>query len=160
MSLEQLPDNSRVWFFGSDRLLTDKEKSELSIELREFVSSWKAHGAELAASFEILHDCILIVAVDEGVTPPTGCSIDKVFKLLEKQPSNWFNRLLIWRAFCNTAKIYSLDDLRLALKNGEVDDETLIINSTVSNLTEVKKSLYIAINESWVSSKLIKEYEG
>ena len=156
MSLERLPDNSRVWFFGSDRLLNDEEKSSLSIELQEFVSSWKAHGAELAASFEILHDCILIVAVDENVTPPTGCSIDKVFKLLEKQASNWFNRLLIWRAFCNTAKIYTVDGLQLALEAGEVDRDTIIINSTVRSLTEVRKSLYISINDSWVSSKLVE----
>ena len=156
MSLERLPDNSRVWFFGSDRLLNDEEKSSLFIELQEFVSSWKAHGAELAASFEILHDCILIVSVDESVTPPTGCSIDKVFKLLEKQASNWFNRLLIWRAFCNTAKIYTVDELQLALKSGEVDRDTIIINSTVRSLTEVRKSLYISINDSWVSSKLVE----
>ena len=156
MSLERLPDNSRVWFFGSDRLLNDEEKSSLFIELQEFVSSWKAHGAELAASFEILHDCMLIVAVDESVTPPTGCSIDKVFKLLEKQASNWFNRLLIWRAFCNTAKIYTVDELQLALKSGEVDRDTIIINSTVRSLTEVRKSLYISINDSWVSSKLVE----
>ena len=156
MSLERLPDNSRVWFFGSDRLLNDEEKSSLSIELQEFVSSWKAHGAELAASYEILHDCILIVSVDESVTPPTGCSIDKVFKLLEKQASNWFNRLLIWRAFCNTAKIYTVDELQLALRTGEVDRDTIIINSTVRSLTEVRKSLYISINDSWVSSKLVE----
>lgn len=156
MSLERLPDNSRVWFFGSDRLLNDEEKSSLSIELQEFVSSWKAHGAELAASFEILHDCILIVAVDESVTPPTGCSIDKVFKLLEKQASNWFNRLLIWRAFCNTAKIYTVDELQLALSTGELDRDTIIINSTVRSLTEVRKCLYISINDSWVSSKLVE----
>jgi hypothetical protein len=156
MSLERLPDNSRVWFFGSDRLLNDEEKSSLSIELQEFVSSWKAHGAELAASFEILHDCILIVAIDESVTPPTGCSIDKVFKLLEKQASNWFNRLLIWRAFCNTAKIYTVDELQLALSTGELDRGTIIINSTVRSLTEVRKSLYISINDSWVSSKLVE----
>ena len=156
MSLERLPDNSRVWLFGSDRLLNDEEKSSLSIELQEFVSSWKAHGAELAASFEILHDCILIVAVDESVTPPTGCSIDKVFKLLEKQASNWFNRLLIWRAFCNTAKIYTVDELQLALEASEVDRDTIIINSTVRSLTEVRKSLYISINDSWVSSKLVE----
>jgi hypothetical protein len=156
MSLERLPDNSRVWFFGSDRLLNDEEKSSLSIELQEFVSSWKAHGAELAASYEILHDCILIVAVDESVTPPTGCSIDKVFKLLEKQASNWFNRLLIWRAFCNTAKIYTVDELQLSLEAGEVDRDTIIINSTVRLLTEVRKSLYISINDSWVSSKLVE----
>lgn len=156
MSLERLPDNSRVWFFGSDQLLNDEEKSSLSIELQEFVSSWKAHGAELAASFEILHDCILIVAVDESVTPPTGCSIDKVFKLLEKQASNWFNRLLIWRAFCNTAKIYTVDELQLALSTGELDRDTIIINSTVRSLTEVRKSLYISINDSWVYSKLVE----
>ena len=156
MSLERLPDNSRVWFFGSDRLLNDEEKSSLSIELQQFLSSWKAHGAELAASFEILHDCILILAVDESVTPPTGCSIDKVFKLLEKQASNWFNRLLIWRAFCNTAKIYTVDELQLALSTGEVDRDTIIINSTVRSLTEVRKSLYISINDSWVSSKLVE----
>jgi hypothetical protein len=154
MSLEQLPDYSRVWFFGSDRLLTDQEKSELSLELKEFVSSWKAHGSELAASYEIFHDCILIVAVDESITPPTGCSIDKVFKLLEKQATNWFNRLLIWRAFCNTAKVYTVDELRLAIEGGEVDRETLIINSTVRTLIEVKKSLYISLNDSWISSKL------
>ena len=154
MSLDHLPDTSRVWFFGSESVLNESQIESLSHDLDAFISNWKAHGSDLMAGYQILHDCILLIAVDESHAPPTGCSIDKAFKLLEKQPSKWFNRLLIWQAFCNTGKVYTVDELRDSISRREMNLESLVFNSTVSNLKEVRDNAYIPVGETWVANKI------
>lgn len=83
--LPSMPDASRVWLFGAQRVLTPSEASNLETEMSQFVSGWQAHGKDLLAGFGLLFHSVLVVAVDESKEPPSGCSIDKVFKLLQLQ---------------------------------------------------------------------------
>lgn len=154
MIISQLPENSRVWFFGASTLIEEPEKIQLISKLDLFVSDWKAHGSDLVAGYEILHDSILLVAVDESVTPPTGCSIDKVFKLLESMETDWFQRLLIWQPFCNTSKILSLSEAKEVYIKRELDGETIVANTMVSTLKEAREQLYIPFKNSWAFAKI------
>ena len=83
--LPSMPDASRVWMFGAQRFLTPDEANHLQAEMSHFVSGWQAHGKDLLAGFWLLLNNVLVVAVDESKEPPSGCSIDKVFKLLKSQ---------------------------------------------------------------------------
>ena len=91
---------SRMWFYGLKQPMSLAQKSELSAIMDEFVSSWKAHGSQLAAAFRIVFDQFLIIAVDESQQQATGCSIDKSVHLLQafgkKHGVDFFNRMLIF----------------------------------------------------------------
>jgi len=156
--LSKLPAHSRIWFFGAQRLLSEIEIQKLEETLKIFVGQWKAHGAQLSADFEILHEAILIVGVDESVAPPTGCSIDKVFQLLKdfhvETGADFFQRTLIWEAFCNSSEIYSIDEAKIALSQGRLKDNTLIVNSLIQSLEAARESIYIPLNASWAAPKL------
>jgi len=154
MIIPGLPGNSRVWFFGASELIDESEKEKLKSELDKFVSDWKAHGADLVADYEILHDSILIVAVDESATPPTGCSIDKVFALLKSFETDWFQRTLIWQPFCNTSKILSLSQAKDGIEMSRLDGETIVVNSMISTLNEAREKLYIPLKDCWAFAKI------
>ena len=97
MSLQGLPDSSRIWLFAADRVLSESESEALQQDLMMFVAEWQAHGADLTAGFELRYGACLVIAVDESQAAPTGCSIDKAFRLLQRFGSehkmDFFNRL-------------------------------------------------------------------
>ena len=76
----KLPDSSRVWLFGAQRILTEIEEISIHRRLLDFIAGWQAHGKDLTADFCIIHRCVLVVVVDESKEAPSGCSIDKVFQ--------------------------------------------------------------------------------
>lgn len=101
LSAIKLPDSSRVWLFGAQRILTEIEEISIHRRLLDFIAGWQAHGKDLTADFCIIHRCVLVVVVDESKEAPSGCSIDKVFQLLQSQKEKfdldffngpWFGR--------------------------------------------------------------------
>lgn len=154
MIIPQLPGHSRVWFFGANRILNSDEIAKLNVQLAEFIADWKAHGTAITAGFEIVHESIVIIAADETLAPPSGCSIDKAFVLLKDSGIDFFQRQLIWRAFCNTSEIYTLSQAKEKLESGNFNAQTLIVNSMVTNLAQVRNQFYIPLNSSWASKKL------
>lgn len=81
-ALAGLPDSARLWTFGVSRPLSREEEARLLKEVDDFLQVWQAHGKALAAARDWRHDRFLLVAVDERVTPPSGCSIDALVRRL------------------------------------------------------------------------------
>jgi hypothetical protein len=77
-----LPDSARLWTFGVSRPLSGEEEARLLAEVDEFLQVWQAHGKALAAARDWRYGRFLLVAVDERVTPPSGCSIDALVRRL------------------------------------------------------------------------------
>ena len=81
-----------------------------------------AHNKELQASFNILNNRFLVIAVNEEFNPIGGCSIDYSLQLL-KDISNTINKNLLDRLIVNykmgsSIKSTTLKDLKNNLKNG------------------------------------------
>ncbi len=73
---EELPEESRVWIYQSDRKFTDEELAEIESGLQQFVEQWAAHGTGLQASFTTRYNRFIILAVNQEAQGATGCSID------------------------------------------------------------------------------------
>jgi hypothetical protein len=80
--LKALPDSARLWAFGASRVLEPHEAALLLERVDAFVLKWAAHGHPLAAAREWREGRFLLVAVDDRVTPPSGCSIDALVRTL------------------------------------------------------------------------------
>ncbi len=156
MIIPNLPKESRVWFFGASKILDNVEGNLLQKELNSLISNWKSHGTMLSAGFEIIHESIVLVAVDQSVENPSGCSIDKVFKLMKAQSVEFFNRNLIWRPYCNTTEIHTIESFKEAFQNGEIREDSLVINSMVENLEQARNHLYLPLNKHWAFNKIVK----
>jgi hypothetical protein len=79
-----MPDASRIWIFGVSRVLDDGEEALLLGRVDDFLSMWAAHGHPLAAGRAWVEGRFLIVAVDDTVTPPSGCSTDALIRELRR----------------------------------------------------------------------------
>jgi len=156
MIIPHLPKESRVWFFGASRILDNVEVDLLKSDLDALTSNWKSHGAAISAGFEILHESIVIVAVDQSVESPSGCSIDKVFNLMKSNDIDFFNRNLIWRPYCNTTEIHTIESFKNAFQNGEIMEDSLVINSLVENLGQARDHLYVPLIKHWAFNKIVK----
>lgn len=97
MSLQQLPDHSKVWLYQADRPFSTTEKEWVREVLLKFIQEWAAHGTKLAAAGEVVGDYHIVLAVDETAHGASGCSIDTSVRFIkglgDELGINFFNRL-------------------------------------------------------------------
>lgn len=158
MSLQGLPDTSRIWLFAADRVLSESESEALQQELQLFVAEWQAHGADLTAGFELRYGTCLVIAVDESQAAPTGCSIDKAFRLLQRFGAQYgldfFNRLLLHRPLCTSSVIKTVSQAQQALDEKDWAASTLVWNAQLQSLGQYRSSAFLPLNQSWAAARL------
>ena len=69
---KNLPNNSRVWIYQSEREFNQKEIEIISAKAEEFINSWTRHGDNLKGSFTIKYNQFLVLAVDESFNNVSG----------------------------------------------------------------------------------------
>ena len=80
---DSLPDDARVWVFGTDRALAAAEAPRLLDVVDGYLSHWAAHGTPLASARDWRDDHFLTIAVDQRAAGASGCSIDALFHQLQ-----------------------------------------------------------------------------
>lgn len=162
MSLSHLAPGSRVWFFIADRPLTEAEATQLIEAMSEFVSGWKSHGSALSAGFELRWNTLLTVAVDESVESPSGCSIDKVFRLLNDFAAatgiDFLNRLLLLVTKPDgTAHIHTRESATIAINSGELQENTPVADVMHNRLGDFIANPLQPFREHWMGKQLFKQ---
>src|SRR5437867_1922282 len=89
----------KVWIYLSDKELNGELLNSVLKAGNEFVQNWKAHEMPLNATFEIQDNRFIVVSVDETTYNASGCSIDKLLRLIKQLEADHklqlLNRLLI-----------------------------------------------------------------
>lgn len=142
LTFDKMPSYSRLWLYQSDRELTDTEVSTISAMLLNFLESWETHGSSLIASFEIRHNRFIILAVNEELTKPSGCSIDKSISIIktieEKFKISLFDRTKIaYFDTTNQIQVVPLLKIKELVINQELTPDTLVFD----NLIQIKEQL-------------------
>ncbi len=124
-----------------------------------FIADWAAHGASLNASFDVLYNRFIIIAVDEKQAMASGCSIDKsvhFVKELEKQfDLNLFDRLQVAYRKGNEIESCSLSEFeKLALQN-DVNGSTIVFNNMVNTKSAFDTEWEVPLKQSWQSRVLV-----
>jgi chemotaxis regulatin CheY-phosphate phosphatase CheZ len=81
---ENLPEDSKIWIYQSNRKFSDAEFSEIETEVKSFLESWEAHSVSLESSYQMKYNRFIILAVNQEVQAATGCSIDKSVMFIQK----------------------------------------------------------------------------
>ena len=152
---KNIPDDSRVWIYQSNRDFTDLDIKIIKNKTTFFIDNWKAHGNDLQASYLIKERRFLVIAVNEKFNPIGGCSIDYSLQLVN-DISNTINldlldRLLVNYRSENKIKSISLKDLKNKIKNRFFLPETIIFNTTVKTKKELSTDFELKISSSWLS---------
>lgn len=159
IEFKDLPPSSRVWFYQAERFLTDTEVERVREDLEEFVNSWTTHGSTMKGSFKIFNSKILILASDNGFQEASGCSIDSMTRQLkalgEKLNTQFFDRSIAY--FKNgELKFCPFFEAKKYIANGEITEDTEVINQQVSTVEEVNKEFKIPAKDSFLKRMFVK----
>jgi hypothetical protein len=150
---ENLTDESRVWIYPSNRPFTESELSVLNTKLHEFVSQWAAHGLQLEASYKIVYERFIILAVNGEVHAASGCSIDASVQFIQSIEASigveLLDKMNVTYRTGNYLAHKSLIDFKKMAKDKAVTAETIVFNNLVNTVGEWHEYWEVPAHESW-----------
>jgi hypothetical protein len=144
---------SKVWIYQSNRAFTNEEVAAIELKINDFASQWKAHGHQLQAKAEVLHNFFLVFTVDEASAGVTGCSIDasvRVVKELEKEYNvDLFNRFNMAYLVDGKVVVASKEDFETLINIKSVGPSTIVFNNMVQTLGDFETKWQVPFEQSW-----------
>ena len=158
VDFKNMPDDSRIWIYQSDKDLNELEISIINDKSTSFLDSWQAHGKDLECSYSIIDKRFIVIAVNENINPIGGCSIDYSLQLIndisDSIQIDLLNRLIVNYKVDNKIASASLNDLKNKIKDGAFPSETIIFNTAINTKGELLTNFEIDIKSSWLSKFL------
>jgi hypothetical protein len=152
---ENLPEESRIWIYQSNRKFTDEEFAEIDNAVRSFVEGWNAHNTALEASYLLKYNRFIILAVNQQVHSASGCSIDDSVRFIQSLEQKYGVDLLdkMNVTFRNGEHIAHkpLADFKKMAKEKAVSENTIVFNNLVNTVGEWNDFWEVPAAESWHS---------
>ena len=160
IDFDSLQGTTRIWIYQSSREFSDSEIGEIKNKLDIFISSWKRHGRDLKASYNIRYNQFIIIAVDENYNKVSGCSIDASVNFM-KQLENDFstdltNKLNISFKDNNAINVVSLSDFKNYANQKKISSNTVVFNNMVTTKADFEKNWEVTANKSWHKRFLVQ----
>jgi len=153
---DDMPANSKVWVYQSNRPFRDVEVQGIRHKLREFILEWTAHGAKLKAFGDVYYNQFIVVMVDEAQATASGCSIDASVHFIKEIEKTFdvdlFDRLTVAYMQGQEVILSSKDDVKQKMNQGEISEDTIIFNNLVNNKDAFESKWKIPLKESWVQT--------
>ena len=152
---DNLPEESRIWIYQSNRKFSDEEVSEIEKLLEEFLNNWSAHGSALEASFTIKYNRFIIIAINQELHQATGCSIDSsvafIQSLEQKYSVDLLDKMNVSFKQGEFITYKPLLDFKKLAKDRSVSENTIVFNNLVNTIAEMKESWEVPASDSWHS---------
>ncbi len=147
-------DDSRVWIYQTQRLLTTAEVDALRADLKQFAKSWVSHNRQLRAFGDVFHHRFVVLMVDESQAGASGCSIDASVAFLRRQAqilgTDLFDRLH-FTIRQNGENVYlSKEDFAAWYAAGKINDETLVFDNLVQTKRDFVEAWLKPVGKSWL----------
>lgn len=145
-------DQSKIWIYGLNKQISNKEKIIVEKYLSEFISTWKSHGDEVTGDFKLLFDRFIIIAAKtSGIS---GCSIDsciKIFKeLKQKFGLDALDLNLIYYRWENQIKSVKRFEFTNLIQSSEITPDTVVFDTSIQSLHQLRNGKFeIAARDSW-----------
>jgi hypothetical protein len=147
----------KVWVYLSNNVLEGDTLKAIQQQGQAFVQSWKAHEMPLNASFEVLHQRFIVVKVDETQYNASGCSIDKLLRLIKQFEADYqlelLNRLLVAYKKDDGVEVVHAGKIKEMLQSGAVDSETVFFDTAVSD-SNAYANWQTPLKETWLKKYL------
>lgn len=152
---ENLPEESRIWIYQSNRKFSDDEFAEIEKELQIFIDNWAAHGTGLEASFQLKYNRFIILAVNQEAQAATGCSIDSsvafIQSLEKKYDVDLLDKMNVTFKLGEHIAHKPLIEFKKMVKDKAVTGNTVVFNNLVNNIAEFNESWEVPARDSWHS---------
>jgi hypothetical protein len=152
---ENLPPESKIWIYQSNRRFTDDELGVIESELKSFVESWQSHGTSLEASYLLKYNRFIILAVNQEIQMATGCSIDKsvafIQEIEQKYQVDLLDKMNVTFKLGEHIAHKPLIDFKKMAKEHAVSENTIVFNNLVNTIEEWNENWEVPARESWHS---------
>ncbi len=155
LPFDTLPDDSRVWIYQSNRKLTDEETAQVDNAVREYVEGWQAHGTGLRASYQVMYNRFIILAVDQELQPASGCSIDDSVRFIQSLEQRYgidlMDKMNVTYRLGEHIAHKPLADFKKMAKDKAVSGNTIVFNNLVNTVGEWREYWEVPAIDSWHS---------
>ena len=153
VNFDELPLQSRVWVFQSNRIMSPSEQSSIDAAVKQFVQEWSTHGVHMLASHVLFHNCFIVIAADEQKQAASGCSIDSftaLFKAFGTQYNlSFFDRFSIAHKSNDEVVISRINDFKQLVDDGRITEDTLVFNNLIEQRQDLSTKWELPLKESW-----------
>ena len=158
---ENLPDSARVWVYGSEPALNEKNAGEMLTEVDRFLQGWRAHGIPLHSARSWSDDRFLTIGVDQEQEGASGCSIDGLFRTLKALEASIGGQLVTsglvyYRGRDGGIHAVTRDKFTERSQQGEIDADTEVFDLSVTQLGEWRARFRSRAADSWHASLMKK----
>jgi len=152
-----LPATARVWVFGSATPLDAAAETALLDAVDTFLRSWKAHGEPLTVGRLWDHRRFLTIAVDTTQAHASGCSIDGLFRELQRIDAQFGSSLvgggrLFYETPGGVIQCAERRDVDALVARGEVELDTPVFDTTVQTLQEWRDRFRTTVRSHWAGT--------
>jgi len=159
VTFDKISDESRIWIFQSNQLISDLDIESLEKKIEVFLSSWTSHGDQLMVASKIKYNLFIIIALDQSCSTASGCSIDKLVNFIKNIENEYqislLDRLDISYRDKNKISVLRLDDFKRKILEKKINNDTIVFNNLINLKSDLDYNWEIPINRSW-HQKLIK----
>ncbi|MBS4042229.1 MAG: hypothetical protein KGZ59_05360 [Chitinophagaceae bacterium] len=152
-------DESRVWIYQSNRILSMSEAFTIEPLLNSFIEQWKSHGSPVKGFANLIFGQFIIIMADESKTQVGGCSTDSSVRLIKQIEQELqielFNRQNLAFIIKDKIQILPMQQINYALENEFINSDTLYFNNLVATKKELIEKWIIPVKESWLASRLV-----
>lgn len=153
LPFDDMPTNSRIWIFQSNRSFSALETKEIEMSLSLFLRSWTAHGKSLLSAFKINYNRFIIIALDESNNSATGCSIDSCIHFIQKLENNYkidlLDKMNVTFKQGDFFSYKSINDFKKLVENRSVSRNTIVYNNMVVDIKDFLKNWEVPVSKSW-----------
>lgn len=154
ISIDQMPDSSRIWVYQINRKLTPEEASIVSESTQNFLSNWEAHGKELKSAYELKHGQFLVIALDESHSPATGCSIDASVHLVQALENelgvSFMTSSQVAFLLEGKVRLYAFNELKTQVEKQLISPQTQTFDNTVKDLGAYRQRWLTNSGSTWI----------
>ena len=157
VQFSELPDNARIWIFGSDTPLTGAVADSVLAEVDSYLDQWKAHGFPLRAAREWRHNRFLVIGIDPTVEQASGCSIDGLFRALQQLQKTIGAQLVgggrvFYRDESGATQSVARDEFASLASAGKIRPTTPVFDTSLTDLSTWKARFERPLSESWAAA--------
>ena len=154
VSIDTLPDDARTWVFGATPALDADAAGRLLADVDAHLADWSAHGAPLTVGRALDEQRFLVIAVDQRTAGASGCSIDGLFRVLQRAEAGYGVSLVaggrvFWRDAHGVVQGGTREDFRATAAAAQVNLESRVFDTTVGTLGALRSEFEKRAAESW-----------
>ena len=159
VDIDSLPDDARVWVFGSERPLDDASATRLLGVVDQYQSRWAAHGEPLTSARSWRDDRFLTIAVDQRTAGASGCSIDALFRQLQTLERELGVSIvgggrIFYRDAAGVIQATDRETFAELAASGELGPRTPVFDPTVQTLGDWRRAFERPVAASWHAALL------